>query len=73
MATPSSILAWETPWIEVPGGLQSRGLQMVRHDLVTKQQQITCATHVCDMNTEVNTAFASTAFAMLPCLEWKTY
>ena len=23
MATHSSILAWETPWTEVPGGLQS--------------------------------------------------
>ena len=27
MATYSSILAWETPWIEEPGGLQSMGLQ----------------------------------------------
>ena len=27
MATHSSILAWETPWTEEPGGLQSRGLQ----------------------------------------------
>jgi len=23
MATPSSILAWEIPWAEEPGGLQS--------------------------------------------------
>ena len=27
MATHSSILAWETPWTEEPGGLQSMGLQ----------------------------------------------
>ena len=27
MATHSSILAWETPWTEEPGGLQSRGSQ----------------------------------------------
>ena len=27
MATLSSILAWEIPWTEVPGGLQSMGLQ----------------------------------------------
>ena len=27
MATHSSILAWEIPWTEEPGGLQSRGLQ----------------------------------------------
>ena len=27
MATHSSILAWENPWTEEPGGLQSVGLQ----------------------------------------------
>ena len=27
MATHSSILAWEIPWTEEPGGLQSMGLQ----------------------------------------------
>ena len=27
MASPSSILAWEIPWPEEPGGLQSMGLQ----------------------------------------------
>ena len=27
MATRSSILAWEIPWTEEPGGLQSMGLQ----------------------------------------------
>ena len=31
MATNSSILAWETPWTEVPGGLQFMGLQRVGH------------------------------------------
>ena len=36
MATHSSILAWEIPWIEEPGGLKSMELQRVRHDLVTK-------------------------------------
>ena len=38
MATHSCILAWEIPWTEKPEGLQSVGLQRVRHDLVTKQQ-----------------------------------
>ena len=37
MATHSSILAWEIPWTEEPDGLQSRGLQKVEHNLVTKQ------------------------------------
>ena len=32
MATHSSILAWKTPWIEEPGGLQSMGSQRVGHD-----------------------------------------
>ena len=32
MATHSSILAWRIPWTEEPGGLQSIGLQRVRHN-----------------------------------------
>ena len=32
MATLSSILAWEIPWTEEPGRLQSMKLQRVRHD-----------------------------------------
>ena len=32
MATHSSILAWKISWTEEPGGLQSMGLQGVRHD-----------------------------------------
>ena len=30
-ATHSSILAWEIPWTEEPGGLQSMGSQRVGH------------------------------------------
>ena len=41
MATHSSILAWEIPWTEKLGGLQSMGLQRVRYDLAIKQQQQT--------------------------------
>ena len=32
METHSSILAWEIPWTEEPGGLQSMGLQRVGHN-----------------------------------------
>ena len=39
MATHSSILAWKIPWTGEPGGLQSMGLQTVRHKLTIKQQQ----------------------------------
>ena len=31
MATHSSILVWEIPWTEEPGGLQSIRSQRVRH------------------------------------------
>ena len=40
MATHSSILAWEIPWTEEPGGLQSMDLQRVGHNLATEQQQL---------------------------------
>ena len=32
LVTHASILAWKTLWTEEPGGLQSMGLQRVRHD-----------------------------------------
>ena len=32
MATHFSILAWRIPKTEEPGGLQSMGLQRIRHD-----------------------------------------
>ena len=32
MATHSSILAWEIPWTEEPGGLQSMGSQRDGHN-----------------------------------------
>ena len=38
METHSGFLAWEIPWTEKPGGLQSMGYQRVSHDIVTKQQ-----------------------------------
>ena len=36
MATHSSILAWEIPWREEPGRLQSMGSQRVGHTEATK-------------------------------------
>ena len=43
MTTHSTILAWEIPWTEEPGGLQSMGSQRVGHNLAAKQQ--------CEVNT----------------------
>ena len=37
MATHSSILAWEIPWTEKPGRLQSMRSQRVGHDWTTEQ------------------------------------
>ena len=41
MATYPTVLAWESPSTEEPGGIQSMGSQRVRHDLVTEGQQNT--------------------------------
>ena len=40
MKTHSSILAWQIPWPEKPGGLELMGLQRVGQELATKQQQV---------------------------------
>ena len=34
-ATHTSILAWQIPWTEAPGGIQSMGSQRVGHDWTT--------------------------------------
>ena len=44
MATHSNILAWRIPWTEEPGGLQSTGLQRVRHDWATSLCMISIPT-----------------------------
>ena len=41
VATHSSILAWRIPSTEEPGGLQSMGLQRVRHDWGTNSSTVT--------------------------------
>ena len=38
MAAHSSILAWEIPWTEEPGGLQFMELQRVGYDLTTERE-----------------------------------
>ena len=58
MATYSSTLDWEKiPWRLKSGGLQSMGLQKVRHDLATKQQVYICNTDLLSIisrKTELN-------------------
>ena len=38
MATHSSIIAWKIPRTVEPGGLQSRGSQRVKYDLLKNKQ-----------------------------------
>ena len=45
MTTHSSILAWEIPWTEQPGWLQSIGLQRVGHYWATKHTHTHTHTH----------------------------
>ena len=72
-----SILAWEIPGAEEPGGLQSMGSQRVGHNLGTKQQW----QHLCDhikikiqifpLVSRVALAFSFTPYvvlSLLPCL-----
>ena len=42
MATHSSIFAWEIPWTEQPGGLQSMRSQRVGHDWATEGKESAC-------------------------------
>ena len=77
MATHSSILAWGIPWTEEPGGLQSEGLQRVRHDCVTHHcQSLTqppggwrenCCLPACPSSSGVKTAGRQTWFQAKLC------
>ena len=53
MAPYSSILAWEIPWTEEPGGLQYMGLQRIIYDLVTEQQQFYCTSNICNITSPI--------------------
>ena len=65
MATHSSVLAWEVPWTEESDGLQSAGLQRVRHckasqtftfiisSIAREQQVLETATGKCRWNVSV--------------------
>ena len=44
-ATHSSILAWDIPWTEEPGGLESTGSQKLRNNFVAKEQQLNVLNH----------------------------
>ena len=62
MATHSSILAWEIPWTEEPGRLQSMGPQRVRQ---TRRRHTHTHTHT---HTPPDWSSASTAVVSVSCL-----
>ena len=60
MATHSRSLFWRVPWAEEPGGLQSMGLQRVRHDSATKTIKIHAFTILAILSVQLGVS--STAF-----------
>ena len=52
-ASHSNILAWEIPWTEQPGRLQSMESQRVRHDCVTKYTH----THITWLHVNIHSEF----------------
>ena len=67
MATHSSILAWRIPWTEEPGRLQTRGLDRVGHEQVTKHthrssQQCSLLIPTCGFLTESCSALSCVVF-----------
>ena len=50
MSILSSILAWEIPWTEEPGRLQSMGSQRVRHDSATNTFTFFLGNNVANQN-----------------------
>ena len=57
MAPHSSILAWEMPWTEEPGGLESMGLQELDKTEELNHHHTTVDSRVCDLS-RVKEAFA---------------
>ena len=66
MSTHSNILAWEIPWTEAPGRLQSVGLQRVKHDLVTKQQHLLLSKSMMPVcNQQIQTEYRLTSKSLI--------
>ena len=62
MAIHSSILAWEIPWTEEPGGLQSMGLQKSQTGLSGKEQQLLIYSVVLVLSVHQNKSFKKNFF-----------
>ena len=65
MATHSSILAWVIPWTEERGRPQSMGLQRVRHNLASKQQQCVLCCYLGENQDSINICIAREKFGSI--------
>ena len=63
MATHSDILAWEIPWTEETGGLQSMGSQTVEQDLAIKKQHTISLSLIQSSGMRKNWKLPSTPFS----------
>ena len=52
VATHSSVLAWEIPWTEKPGGLQAMGSPRIGHGWATNNLTLTLSTLVWNIESE---------------------
>ena len=67
MATHSSIIAWEIPWTEEPGGLQYMGSQRVGYNWVTNTHTHTIAIQWC-VSFCCATVWISCVYSYIPSL-----
>ena len=76
MASHSSILTWKIPWTEEPGRLQSTGLQGVRHDWVSTQnnsrrpRRVTVISLMVLSQLVKGTSFQASKLFTLRCFPW---
>ena len=71
-AIHSSILAWQIPWTEKPGGLQSVGLQRVWHDWGINTHTHTHTHEGCTLMNGISllTGVTGALASSLCCLSW---
>ena len=65
MTVRSSILVRRIPWTEEPDKLQSMGLQRVRHNLASKQQQCVLCCYLGEKQDSINVCIAREKFGSI--------
>ena len=67
MATHSSVLTWEVPWREEPGGLQSMGSQRLGHDWEAECTRARARAHT---HTHTHTVMCLPIFFIFQMVSW---